>query len=215
MKDRLANKIFSLIDKTNNLIPFMEKESLLDQGQKLKGILFLIEGSVEVNQYSQEGQRNISTYLHAPQFLGLIEYLTNQELIYSQIRSLTKGHYLLLDSQQMETLLKDPDLSQYFIRYLAHLNQSNFSKRAKERILNKKMRLLDFFYEIAACSIPPIEIALNKEDISDMLQIPHRSLYRYLKDLEEEGFFVRKGQSIWIYENHRNKIRENLPFNPL
>lgn len=212
MVDSLSEKIFSLINRKEELIHFSEKELLLDQGQELNHIIYLAQGSVEVNQYSHEGRRYIPTYLHAPQFLGLIEYLTNLDLIYSQIRSLTEGSYLFLSTREMDTLLQDPFLSQYFIKYLAYLNQSNFSKRSKERILNKKMRLLDFLYEIAAYSSPPVEISLNKEDISDILQIPYRSLYRYLRELEKEDFFIRRGQSIWIYENHKKRIRETLSY---
>ena len=214
LKKKLLETILEALDLDHSYIQsFSSGAELLQQGQESQNIIFLIQGSVEVNQYDKGGRKNISTYLHGPQFLGLIEHLTQELNIFSQIRSLTKGSYLSLSPNQMDTILSIPVLSKYFLEYLAYLNQNTMSLRSKERLMNKKTRLLDFFYEFTVHSHLPVKISLSKQDISDLLQIPSRSLYRYLSNLEKEGFFLRKGSSIWVYDKHLKKIREELNLN--
>ena len=54
----------------------------------------------------------------------------------------------------------------------------------------------------------PYTLPLTREDLSDLLAIPSRSLYRYLKELEEEGFLKRTGGKIIIDKDHFSKIGE-------
>src|SRR5699024_11460948 len=96
---------------------------LIHQDEPLEEVLFLISGNVMITQFNRSGKRNIASYLEAPQFFGLIEYLTGRREPISGVMSVSEVEYLRLSSQSMEYLLKSPVFYPYFLKYLAQLNQ--------------------------------------------------------------------------------------------
>lgn len=191
-------------------LPFDRGHILINQGQDLDHILLLLEGYVEITQYSPGGRKNIATFLNGPQLLGLVEFLNGEALIFSQVRALSPGTLIPLSLKETKALLGDPSLSPYLMAYLASLTQEAILARFKDRLMEKKVRLLDFFFQTALHGGLPCEISLSKEDISVLLQIPPRTLYRYLREAEEEGYIVRQGQGIWIYPEHFSRLKAQL-----
>lgn len=201
------------------IIQFSEKNSLpiqsfgpnkqiMEQELQWDGVLVLLEGQVEILQWDEEGKKNIASYLEGLQFLGLIEFLTGQKELLSTVRSTTRGNFVFLTGRVLSDFLSDPEFSSYLLYYLAELNRSNMSQRSKERLLSKKERLMDFFLEASFEKKLPFTIHQKKQDLSDLFQIPPRTLYRYLKEMEEKGWIFRKGNHILIGKKERNLLEK-------
>lgn len=183
---------------------------LIHQDESLEEVLFLISGNVMITQFNRSGKRNIASYLEAPQFFGLIEYLTGRREPISGVMSVSEVEYLRLSSQSMEYLLKSPTFYPYFLTYLAQLNQQTMTHAMMERFLDDKTLLMDYLFHLAENQSLPAKITEKKQDLSDLLHIGLRSLYRYLSELESEGYLTRKGQSLIIDEDQFLKLSDFL-----
>lgn len=183
---------------------------LIHQDEPLEEVLFLISGNVMITQFNRSGKRNIASYLEAPQFFGLIEYLTGRREPISGVMSVSEVEYLRLSSQSMEYLLKSPVFYPYFLKYLAQLNQQTMTHAMMERFLDDKILLMDHLFHLAENQSLPAKITEKKQDLSDLLHIGLRSLYRYLSELESEGYLTRKGQSLIIDKDQFLKLSDVL-----
>ncbi|MDO5037365.1 MAG: Crp/Fnr family transcriptional regulator [Tissierellia bacterium] len=224
MNTYLINTLYSLANKLP--LDFPWKETLKEAGLDLRTvetervilspkdttdrICFLVEGQVEVRNFSLEGKRNISAYLKGPQFLGLVEYLTQRRQHLSEVKTLSPAVLIYLHRDQMEKLLAHKTFHRYFLDYLAELTVNTLSKHSVERAMDPKSLLLNYLYQYAKHSSFPVEIQENKQNISDLLNIQIRTLYRYLRDFEDQGYLLRKKQSIYLTEENFKLIQNAL-----
>ena len=187
-------------------VPFRPGELLLYPDSDECPILLLEKGTVEVSRYARDGERILQTFMSAPQCLGLIEHLTEAPVL-SGVKALTAGRYYVLTPK--DPLWKDPEALLLLLRYLAQLNEETMRQSAAEKHLAPKDRLAYAIYKNAKPPFPAV-LPLKREDLSDLLAIAPRSLYRYLKELEEEGCLLRQGGKIILDENTRRKLKEKL-----
>lgn len=167
-------------------------------------ILFLESGTVEVSRFDMEGERILQSFMTAPQCFGLVEAFADTPLLCG-VKALTEGSCYALSPE--DPLFKDREVLEFLLRYISTLYVEEMGRSAREKNLSGKERVLYTLYRMAQGPLP-YTLPLTREDLSDLLAIPSRSLYRYLKELEEEGFFKRTGGKIIIDKDHFSKIGE-------
>lgn len=183
---------------------FQKGEMLLFPDSEEYAILFLESGTVEVSRYDTNGERILQSFMAAPQCFGLVESFADSPLLCG-VKALTKGSCYALSPE--DSLFKDREVLKVLLRYVSTLYVEEMGQSAREKHLSGKERLLHTLYRMAHEPFP-YTLPLTREDLSDLLGIPPRSLYRYLKELEEEGLLTRTGGKILIYEDHDTKIGE-------
>lgn len=183
---------------------FQKGDMLLYPDSDEYAILFLESGTVEVSRFDMEGERILQSFMTAPQCFGLVEAFADTPLLCG-VKALTKGSCYALSPE--DPLFKDREVLEFLLRYISTLYVEEMGRSAREKNLSGKERVLYTLYRMAQGPLP-YTLPLTREDLSDLLAIPSRSLYRYLKELEEEGFFKRTGGKIIIDKDHFSKIGE-------
>ena len=183
---------------------FKKGEMLLYPDSEEYAILFLESGTVEVSRYDTNGERILQSFMAAPQCFGLVEAFADTPLLCG-VKALTKGSCYALSPE--DPLFKDREVLEFLLRYVSTLYVEEMGRSAREKHLSGKERILHTLYRMARGPFP-YTLPLTREDLSDLLAIPPRSLYRYLKELEEEGFLTRTGGKVLIYKEHDTKISE-------
>ena len=168
-------------------------------------ILLLESGTVEVSRYAQEGERILQSFMTAPQCLGLIESLTESPVL-SGVKAVTAGRYYSL--RLKNPIFQNPEVLMLLLRYLASLSEETMRQNAEEKHLSKKDRLAYAIYKNTKAPFPAT-LPLKREDLADLLAIPKRSLYRYLNELEEEGYVYRERGKILVGEEGHERLGEN------
>lgn len=183
---------------------FQKGDMLLYPDSDEYAILFLESGTVEVSRYDTDGERILQSFMAAPQCFGLVEAFADTPLLCG-VKALTEGSCYALSPE--DPLFKDREVLEFLLRYISTLYVEEMGLSAREKHFSGKERLLHTLYRMARGPFP-YTLPLTREDLSDLLAIPQRSLYRYLKELEEEGYLTRTGGKILIYKEHYAKIGE-------
>lgn len=190
-------------------VEYFNKSSLIVQGlEKMKYIHILVRGEIYILNYTLDGNRVIADKLKAPQMLGLIEAISNEDKYSSSVVSLTDCTLIKVDSAVLiRAINSNLDLSKYVIKYLASFSKSRIENISKSMSLSKYENLLFYLHSHTIGNFLPVIITENKSFIADYLNINNRTLYRYLDRLDREDIISRKGQSIVINsENYKNLI---------
>lgn len=175
---------------------FKRGDRLLEPDVEGYELLLLESGTVEVSRYDVDGARILQSFLSAPQCFGLIEYEAKTPLL-SGIRALTDGRYYTLSPK--DPLLSDPSVISLFLTYVCSLYERDMRTRAFEKHMTGKERVLFTIYRLSEAPFPHT-LPLKRDDLADLLGISPRSLYRYLNELEKEGFLSRDRGKILITE---------------
>lgn len=181
---------------------FQKGEMLLYPDSDEYAILFLESGTVEVSRFDMEGERILQSFMAAPQCFGLVEAFADTPLLCG-VKALTEGSCYALSPD--DPLFKDREVLEFLLRYISTLYVKEMGRSAREKNLSGKERVLYTLYRMAQGPFP-YTLPLTREDLSDLLAIPSRSLYRYLKELEEEGFLMRVRGKVVLDEEHIARI---------
>lgn len=181
---------------------FQKGDMLLYPDSEQYAILFLESGTVEVSRYDTEGERILQSFMAAPQCFGLVESFADAPILCG-VKAVTKGSCYALSPE--DALFKDGKVLDFLLRYISTLYVEEMGRSAREKHLSGKERLLHTLYRMAQKPFP-YTLPLTREDLSDLLGIPPRSLYRYLKELEDEGFLMRVRGKVVLNEEHIARI---------
>ncbi|MDD7363479.1 MAG: Crp/Fnr family transcriptional regulator [Peptoniphilus sp.] len=175
---------------------FRKGERLLDPDSEHYAIILLESGTVEVSRYDISGARLLQNFMSAPQCFGLIESFAEAPLL-SGIRALSDGTFYALSPD--DALFEDKAFLTLMLTYVSSLYEEDIRRSVFEKRMSGRERVLFTIFRMTRPPFP-YTLPLKREDLADLLGIARRSLYRYLSELEEEGFLARKGGKIVISE---------------
>lgn len=173
---------------------FFPGDVLLYPESRQFSVLFLQSGTVEVSRYDARGIRILQSFMQAPQCFGVIELFANAPLM-SGVRALTEGSYFAVS--ESSDLFEDDAVLKLLLRYVSGLYEKDMRLSAYQKHMRGKDKLLFTIYHAVQAPFP-FTLGLSREDLSDLLGIAPRSLYRYLNELEAAGYFKRIGGKIVV-----------------
>ena len=195
------------INSELELKSFKPKETILIQDEIIEYVDFLISGKVYVAKFLENGNRIIADSLSGVQIFSLMEVLASEKFITANVIALNEVLILRIKKDTfLENIKKDTSLLKFSLDYL-----SKFSVKLINRSFTKGNgtpcdNILEYFYELALENDLPYKIEINKSFIADLFNVNIRSIFRYLKVLEEKAFITRKKGSVVITNKNLNNI---------
>jgi CRP/FNR family transcriptional regulator, cyclic AMP receptor protein len=86
--------------------------ALLNEGDRPSGLVFLLQGQVEILKLGQNGQRQALARLDAPTLLGEMSLVTDRPSV-ATVMAITQCDYQLLTKPQFQRLIASESLAAY------------------------------------------------------------------------------------------------------
>lgn len=195
---------------------FSPGDVILSYNERLTHLLFVYQGAYFVFRYSKDGRINVIANNSAPQFLGTIQMSLKDEIFLAEVIASSHCEVLLIDSTYLLELIKeDHRVSLLIIDNLSKLLRSDTDKIDSMVFNDGYERLLLFLYfKIKENKSEVTEITESKRILGDLIGVHERSVFRILKELENDGYIsvdkriirINKEQQIMI----EKKVRDIL-----
>ena len=186
----------------------------IEEGAPLDFIYVQLKGSCYIVNYTASGRRIIADTLHGVQIYGLIEALHQRKNYLANVITLSSGTFAKIPVQLfLSALDKNLNLSNLALRYIADFLAKLMESEEQRSSSSPLENFLYYLYHRVLHEPLPYTITENKAFLSDYLHIDKRSLYRYLKQLEEEAYLSRDKQNILIHATHLENIKKRLGLN--
>lgn len=185
----------------------------IEEGSELDSIYLQLSGSSYIVNYTSSGRRIIADTLFGMQIYGLIEALHHRPNYLANVITLTPGQFAKIPVEDfMAAIKKDLSLSNLALQYVGDFCAKLMESSEQKSSLSPFENFLYYLYQRTVHQGLPYVIVENKTFLADYLHIDKRTLYRYLKQLEEEECLTRDKQNILITSTQFAKIREKLAF---
>ena len=112
---------------------------------------------------------------------------------------MTKQEYEAMQALKNKSIGRDVEISEYDALIITHMinNKNKEIRELKEKLMSKKVRIIDIFGLIANGLTPPKKIKYDflEEDYQILIYAPEEQEYRFKNDLD----------NIWTVPNHHLK----------
>jgi CRP-like cAMP-binding protein len=88
------------------------RHALLNEGDRPSGLVFLLQGQVEILKTGQNGQRQALARIDAPTLLGEMSLITDRPAV-ATVMAITACDYQLLTKPQFQRLIASESLAAY------------------------------------------------------------------------------------------------------
>lgn len=190
---------------------FKAKRTILSAFDSLEKIYLLLEGSVYVIINANNGSMIVADTLEAPQLFGLSELLKDDEIYTASLTAKSDCKIVSIPCKTFLMLLEEyPDLYPLIARYLAKLAAHNMFFMQDRSLFNNHDRLGLFLYNTASLSSLPCTIKETREQLSLLLHLNNRTLYRYIDEFKRKGYLSIDDHKITIHKNHYQKLKKDF-----
>lgn len=161
-------------------------------------VYFVLEGAVRVVVDTQDGREAVIDVFDAPHIVGALEVLRGKEAYGASVFAATECTVARVPAQEfLDGLAQNADASFIMLRYLAWLASYSMDKSELKALAPPKDILGRFLYLAGVGRTLPCTVRYTRRAISDELHINLRTLYRYLAQMEEDGFIeLRHGKIV-------------------
>lgn len=231
--DSLCQLIFSVFEKKadvntiseyRDIMPpeitwknYSSDEILLECFSPVNKVLILIQGNVQIHNYSIDGNKSIQGIMPAPEFFGLIEALTDTSVYTSSVVAAGPVTAVTVPVPLLEKALRtNIELANVIIKKLAQFANIKMDEAVEENTQKPIDTLILFLYKYTEGKKLPHTILMKRSELSGLLHIELRTLYRYLNTLQNRNFCkLSYGKIVITKENFSNLemyIKENRAF---
>lgn len=202
-------QMFSL----SNEVPFElrsyeEEEIVLQEGDKMNVLLFLVEGRVKVTSSVQTGKVLLLRFCEPFSILGDIE-LIQKVLVQSQVEATQRTLCIALPFQYIyDHAIQEPNFLMSLLTHVTYKLQTcttasrvNLLASVENRFASYLLSTMNVQHEFGK------EIrTTNTQEIADMIGTTSRHLNRVIFKLSESGVIRREGETLYVV--NRNALEE-------
>ena len=213
-KKQALKKIFSknkeeiekIINNCEDVKKFKEKDIIFNKDDPLDTIYILLKGEINCRNSNDLGDEVSIDILSVGDVLGYVEYLAGIDHITATLDANSEAYLYKISLKEFDVLIKkDAYLCYETLVNIASQAHINMQIAETYRIFDTKDVIGRFFYEKAKKHTPYI-CEYTRYELSKVLHINLRTLYRYLDKLAGEGYLYIKHGKIHVNENQYNKL---------
>ncbi len=201
IKDMLRNCPYEILKKWERK-DFKKGEIICQQDLIHDYFYIIIDGYVNICRTAENGRKYSLALYKKGDYIGELEIFDRKPYICS-VETLTDTKTLRI---KRKYFLKWINSDLYFSLYITKTLCDNFYKLSKlageNSLYSLKYRICNFLlYEVDSSSMDsPIEIKINKEQLSEQFAVTPRSINRVLQQLKEKGLIEVSNNSIFIID---------------
>jgi CRP/FNR family transcriptional regulator, polysaccharide utilization system transcription regulator len=186
---------------------YKEGEVLFREGDALEDVPYIVKGKVRTSKLNKD-EKEFNTGFYGPAeflgFTGLLEFGRAAECAVA----VEATEVVSIPSEELFALLhRDPDVSNCFIKLLAHdvedrkvhMLQLAYAS-IRQRVAQSLLRIHDRYAEAHE---PGLGIRISRENLASVVGTATESLIRCLSDLKEETMISVEGRDIRILDKPR------------
>ncbi|MBQ8994611.1 MAG: Crp/Fnr family transcriptional regulator [Oscillospiraceae bacterium] len=172
------------------LMRMKKQEVLLYGGFSVRNIYLLLEGHCGVSTVNEDGSLTIADLYQPVQIFGISEYLAGiPEFLANVYISSDSALILSCPADYFASCVRNcQELSVLLNGYLAKLLVRNMRSSEETLYASPKQQLMEYFFIHAIDKDLPYVYPISRDDLANQLRLNPRTLYRYLRQLEEEGY---------------------------
>lgn len=211
--DEQSRQLLRQAQKENPCIQEIHRnvgESIYLAGSPVTHVYLLTRGVCHVVSVSCNGYYSTLYVNSAPTQYGLLEKLADKSAYSATLLSASGDCGLLMIPADtfVELLEQNPSAMIYILRSQAIDMDYNLDNNLRRAMLSPKERLILFLYESASTSLLPFTFRLSRTDLSTLLAINLRTLYRYTDALVAEGALSLRRGKLCVTEENLVRLRE-------
>lgn len=189
--------LFNQLERDFPTQSFEEGTVFLGSFKRINEIIILLNGTIVVHYVDETGQEYSPQHYHARECFGLIEYFHQESYYLAQLKAKSSVQVIRISKEDFTAYLsKHPELYPRIVEYLSSLVIRIMMDYQRKAFDKPKERMRAYFLDQKKKA--HIKIVASKSELAQQFGISERSLYRYLKEFEEEGILERKKQSIYL-----------------
>ena len=177
---------------------------LIHRGLPIQQLTFLLKGRCAITTSNPDG-KTITTALYEEfQIFGVAEWIAGEDEFSGTVAVASDSASILTCSASLFRLCLEEShtLSLLLNRYLGQLMTGSMALNNRQSFRTVKQTLMEYFYLQALSHDLPYQIPLSRQELAQSLRLQDRTLYRYLKQLEAEGFIEnKKGKTVLTFAN--------------
>jgi CRP-like cAMP-binding protein len=171
------------------LVTVTKNKTIIFQEDVIEYFYILLSGKVSVVNSVSWGYDLVIDYLTPVHILGLVEYLNNIPTYTAFIVTETKCTFLKLPAEDFIRIIKeDSQLCYQTLVLLGEVTQANMNNCELKTMVHPKDILGNHLFHLASASALPYIFPTTRAELAQELRINLRTLYRYTKQLSEDGF---------------------------
>lgn len=180
-----------------------KNETIINIKESVDYIYFLLQGNASV-WGEVEWANNIIAYVEPLEILGLLEVLTNIDYYTAFVLAETDCTIFKISKNQFISLLQqDASLCYKTLKVFGKMTSKNMEEAALKRLFTQNDIIGYYFYLQSRHKIPYV-CYYTRNELSEILNINLRTLYRHIFSLEKEGYLtIKKGKIIILEENFK------------
>lgn len=181
---------FSHLDLGNQLLTVPKGETILYQGDSAEYFYILLSGHTLIMNQISFSTNDIIDFVEPPHILGLMEFINHENFYTAFVVADTTCVLFRVNAKDfMNYIRQDAELCYQTLLITAHVASSNMDRAETHRIFPTKDILGHYLYRQACYHLPYI-CPLTRKSLSAKLNINLRTLYRYLDDMEKQGYIT-------------------------
>ncbi len=191
----------------DSLVTVTKNKTIIFQEDVIDYFYILLSGKVSVVNSVSWGYDLVIDYLEPIHILGLVEYLNNINTYTAFIVAESKCTFLKLPAEDfIQTIKKDPALCYQTLVALGEVTQANMNNCELKTMVPPRDILGNHLFHLARASGLPYTFPKTRAELAEELHINLRTLYRYIKQLNEDGFLSLERGSIVIGRKEFEKM---------
>lgn len=177
--------------------------ALINDSDPADRIFLIVQGSVQIQCYNIYGEKSIQGIMYAPEFFGLVEVLTKiPSYTSSVIANEPLGAFSIPASLFKQALSQDIKLANIVIQRIADFSSLKMRETVEENLYKPIDLLILYLYKQSGLFKLPYIIKMKRADLADLLHIELRTLYRYIKILQESNMCTLRNGKMIISKNN-------------
>lgn len=207
--DRMNASQKERLTRISSVREFTAKQQIASLSHPVDGIYFIVEGSVRLESYSEEGERFLVGDLQSGDVFGFLAVLDQKPSIHDATAVGPTTAIFVSGGHFRRFIYSDPELARSTIEIMCQ--RLRMSLLTLERFAPASMSS-----RVVRCLLLPMDsrgarpdagtrrqIAITQFDLAAMLSISRQSVHRVLKDLEGQGIISIGYNVIEIHDVER------------
>lgn len=204
ISDKKGLEAFNTALEDRNIKEIKKKQELYSEGERVKGIWFVLSGKVKTTRLTEDG-RELLTGIFEPEDFIATNALFSDGIYLDSAVALEESRLVLFPNSQFEEFISlYPDVAEKFIRILSnqirekeeHLMQLAYSS-VRKRVADALLR----FYRQR--SGKDNSIVVSRNDLAAMTGTAQETVSRTLTDFTDEGLIDKKGSVVMILNERK------------
>lgn len=191
----------------DSLVTVTKNKTIIFQEDVIEYFYILLSGRVSVVNSVSWGYDLVIDYLRPIHILGLVEYLNNIRTYTAFIVTESKCTFLKLPAEDfIQTIKEDSALCYQTLVLLGEVTQANMNNCELKTMVHPKDILGNHLFHLASASALPYTFPRTRAELAEELRINLRTLYRYTKQLSEDGFLCLERGKIVVGRKEFEKM---------